>query len=166
MYGRLRARHLADPPGTAAPTGIPRMPGALVLVLVLVTVHALGTAVGGWAVLDENHSKQDHGQDLLMPMGIAWFVALCCWGLAALQVVCVVLARRRRHWVRVVLAAWLIFVTLSMVLGLTGSLAAGTPSPAVLVILGIDVAALWVVLGETARHWFSVRSPAPISPQG
>ncbi|WP_093802982.1 hypothetical protein [Streptomyces sp. Wb2n-11] len=63
-------------------------------------------------------------------------------------------------------AVWLIFVTFSAVLGFIGSLAAGTPSLAVLVISGIDVVALWVVLGETGRHWFPVRGPAPTSPRG
>ncbi|WP_141662935.1 hypothetical protein [Streptomyces sp. Wb2n-11] len=65
------------PPG---PPETARMPGPLVFVLVTVTVHALGTAFGGWAILQENLSKQEHGQDLLTPMGMAWFVALFCWG--------------------------------------------------------------------------------------
>ncbi|MDN3293006.1 hypothetical protein QWM81_02855 [Streptomyces ficellus] len=141
------------------------MTGALVFVLVIVTVHALGTAFGGWAILQENYSKQEHGQNLLMPMGMAWFVALFCWGMAALQVVCVVLARKRRPWVRVVLAVWLILVVFSTVLSFIGSLAAGTPSLAMLVVSGIDVVALWVVLGETGRRWFSVRSQAPTAPR-
>lgn len=142
------------------------MTGALVFVLVIVTAHAVGTAFGGWAILEENYSKQEHGQDLLMPMGVAWFVALFCWGVAALQAVCVALARKRRPWIRVVLAVWLIFVALSTLVGFLGSLAAGTPSLAVLVVLGIDAVALWVVCGERAGHWFSVRGPAPTSPQG
>lgn len=62
----------------ASPGGV-RMPGAVVFVLVVVAVHALGTAFGGWAVVEENRSKQEHGQDLLMPMGMAWFLALFCW---------------------------------------------------------------------------------------
>jgi cation transport ATPase len=136
------------------------MPGILVFVSVIVTVHALGTALGGWAVLEENYSKQEHGQELLMPMGLAWFVALLCWGLAALQAVCVVLARKRRPWVNAVLAVWLAFVVLSTLVGFAGSLAAGAPSLAMLVVLGIDVAALWMVLGDTARRWFSARRPA------
>ncbi|MEU0374189.1 hypothetical protein ABZ070_28830 [Streptomyces sp. NPDC006283] len=151
------------PPETSEPA---RMPGALVFVLVVVAAHALGTVFGGWAVLEENQSKQEHGQDLLVPTGVAWFVALFCWGLAALQVVCVVLARKRRTWVRVVLIVCLAFVAFSTVVGFLGSLAAGAPSLAVFVIAGIDVAALWVVCGERGRHWFSVRSPAPTSPQG
>ncbi|MGW0565552.1 hypothetical protein ACWDZ4_34415 [Streptomyces sp. NPDC003016] len=153
-------------PYSPGPPETARMPGTLVLVLVIVTVHALGTAFGGWAILQENFSKQEHGQDLLMPMGMAWFVALFCWGLAALQVICVVLARKRRLWVRAVFAVWLVFVAFSTLLGFLGSLAAGAPSLAVLVISGIDGVALWVVLGETGRRWFSVRSPAPISPRG
>ncbi|MFJ7075433.1 hypothetical protein [Streptomyces sp. NPDC098781] len=132
-----------------------RMPAAVVFVLVVVAAHALGTVIGGWAVLDENHSKQEHGQELLMPMGLAWFTALFGWALAALQVHCVVLARGRRPWIRVVLAVCLVFVALSTALGFLGSLAAGTPSVAVLLIAGIDVAAGWVVLGEKGRRWFS-----------
>lgn len=142
------------------------MPGALIFVLVIVTAHALGTVFGGWAILEENQSKQEHGQDLLLPIGLAWFVALFSWGLAVLQVVCVVLARKRRFWVRVVLIVCLSFVALSTAVAFLGSLAAGVPSLAVFVIAGIDVAALWMVCGETGRHWFSVRSPAPTSPQG
>ncbi|MGW0776878.1 hypothetical protein ACWD01_25200 [Streptomyces sp. NPDC002835] len=142
------------------------MPGILVFVLVIVTVHALGTALGGWAVLEENYSKREHGQELLMPMGLAWFVALLCWGLAALQAVCVVLARKRRPWVNVVLAVWLAFVALSTLVGFAGSLAAGAPSLAMLVVLGIDVAALWMVLGDAARRWFSARRPATTPAQG
>ncbi|MBA4863077.1 hypothetical protein H1V43_17155 [Streptomyces sp. PSKA54] len=142
------------------------MPGALIFVLVVVTAHALGTVFGGWAIIEENQSKQEHGQDLLMPMGMAWFVALFCWALAALQVVCVVLARGRRTWVRVVLIVCLSFVTLGTVFGFIGSLASGAPSLAMFVIAGIDVAALWIVSGERGRHWFSVRSPAPTSLQG
>jgi hypothetical protein len=101
-----------------------------------------------------------------MPMSMAWFVALFCWGLAALQVVCVVLARKRRTWVRVVLIVCLSFVSLSTVLGFLGSLVAGAPSLPVFVIAGIDVAALWMASGEIGRHYFSVRSPAPTSLQG
>ena len=143
-----------------------RMPGVLVAVLVVVTAHALGAAFGGWAVLEENRSKQEHGQDLLLPWGLAWFTALFCWGLAALQIVCVVLARKRRAWVRVVLIVCLSFVALSTVVGFLGSLAADAPSLAMFVIAGIDVAALWMVCGETGRDYFSVRAPAPASGQG
>lgn len=149
-----------DQPGTA------RMPGALIFVLVVVAVHALGTAFGGWAVLEENQSKQEHGQELVMPMAMAWFVALFCWGLAALQVACVVLARGRRLWVRVVLIVCLAFVALGSALGSLGSLVAGAPSLPVFLIAGIDVWALWLVSGEKGRHYFSADSPAPTSPQG
>jgi cation transport ATPase len=142
------------------------MPGALIFVLVVVAAHALGTAFGGWAVIEENRSKQEHGQDLLMPMAMAWFVALLCWGLAALQAVCVVLARKRGAWVRVVLIVCLAFVSLSTAVGFLGSLVAGTPSLPVFVIAGIDVAALWMVSGHRGRRYFSVGSPAPASSQG
>jgi len=133
------------------------MSGALVFVLVVVAAHALGTAFGGWAVLEENQNKQEHGQELLLPMGMAWFVALFCWGLAALQVVCVVLARKRRPWVRVVLIVCLGFMALSTGAGFLGSLAAGVPDLAVFVIACVDVAAVWMVSGEAARRYFSVR---------
>ncbi|MEU9579214.1 hypothetical protein [Streptomyces chilikensis] len=155
-----------DQPGRAGPPGKARVPEALVLVLVLVTAHTLGTAFGGWAILEENRSKQEHGQDLLVPMGTAWFVALFCWGLAALQVACVVLARKRRSWIRVVLIVCLSFGTFSTVIGFLGSLASGAPSLAMLVIAGLDVAALWTVCGGTGRHYFSVRGPAPASARG
>lgn len=143
-----------------------RMPGVLIAVLVLVTAHALGAVFGGWAILDENQNKQDHGQDLVLPWSMAWFVALFCWALAALQVVCVVLARKRRTWVRVLLIVCLSFVALSTVFAFLGSLASGAPSLAVFVIAGLDVAALWMVSGERGRHYFSVRSPATASLQG
>ncbi|MFI2507714.1 hypothetical protein [Streptomyces sp. NPDC018972] len=143
-----------------------RMPGVLILVLVVVAAHALGTVIGGWAILEENRSKQEHGQDLLMPMGLAWFVALFSWGLAALQVVCVVLARKRRSWVRVVLIVCLSFAAFSTLIGFLGSLASGAPNLAVFVIAGLDAAALWTVCGETGRHYFSVRGPAPTSVRG
>ncbi|MEE1931333.1 hypothetical protein V1J52_24755 [Streptomyces sp. TRM 70351] len=142
------------------------MPAALVLVLVVVALHALGTAVGGWALLQENTGKQEHGQDLLMPMGMAWSVALCCWGLAVLLAVCVVRARKRRPWVRVVFAGWLGLVAFSTLLGVVGSLASGGPSLAVLVLFGVDVSALWLVLGDTVHRWFSVRGPAPTPSRG
>ncbi|MGP4084924.1 hypothetical protein [Streptomyces sp. KR55] len=142
------------------------MPGALIFVLVIVTAHALGTVVGGWAIIEENQSKQEHGQELLLPMGMAWFVALFCWALAALMVVCVVLARGRRPWVRVVLIVCLSFAAFGTVFGFIGSLASGAPSLAMFVIAGVDVAALWMVSGEKGRHYFSVRSPAPTSLQG
>ncbi|MFF8031529.1 MULTISPECIES: hypothetical protein [unclassified Streptomyces] len=142
------------------------MPGVLVFVLVVVAAHALGTVFGGWAIIEENRSKQEHGQDLLMPMSLAWFMALFCWGLAALLVVCVVLARGRRSWVRVVLIVCLSFVALSTIIAFLGSLASGAPSLAVFVIAGLDVAALWTVCGETGRHYFSVRGPAPTSARG
>ncbi|MGW3726359.1 hypothetical protein [Streptomyces sp. NPDC000851] len=153
-------------PGQPVPLEPTRMPGALIFVLVIVTAHAVGTVFGGWAIIEENQSKQEHGQELLMPMGMAWFVALFCWALAALMVACVVLARKRRTWVRVVLIVCLSFVAFGTVLGFLGSLASGAPSLAVFVIAGIDVAALWMVCGETGRHYFSVRSPAPTSLQG
>ncbi|WP_344494439.1 hypothetical protein [Streptomyces enissocaesilis] len=157
---------LVGQPGDPRPPEAARISGALVLVLVVVVAHAVGTAFGGWAILDENYGKREHGQDLIMPMGLARFVAWFCWALAALQVACVVLAGRRRPWVRVVLAVCLAFVACSTLLAFVGSLASGAPSPAVLLVFGIDGAALWVVLGETARRWFSVRGPAPTSPQG
>lgn len=152
-------------PGQAGAREPARMPGAVILVLVIVTAHALGTAFGGWAILAENQSKQDHGQDLLLPWGVAWFVALFCWGLAASQVLSVVLAHKRRPWVRVVLIVFLSFITLSVALSFVVSLAAGVPSPAGFVILGIDVAALSMIWREPARHYFSVRGPAPASPR-
>ncbi|MDG9702034.1 hypothetical protein [Streptomyces sp. DH37] len=142
------------------------MPGVLVFVLVVVAVHALGAAIGGWAVLQENHGRREHGQEPLMPMGVAWFVALFGWGTAVLQSVCVVRARKRRPWIRAVLAVWLVLVAFSTALALIGSLAAGSPGLGMLVVLGVDVAALWVVLGETARRWFSVRGPSSASARG
>ncbi|MBO8196811.1 hypothetical protein JW613_00565 [Streptomyces smyrnaeus] len=151
----------SEPPGRPAPPQRARMPGALVFVLVTVAVSALGTAYGSWTLLQENHSKQEHGQELLVPMGMAWFVALFCWGLAALEITCVVLARKRRPWVGAVLAGCLIFVVLATVVGFLGSLVAGAPNLAVLLVLGIDLVAVWVALGETARRWFSVRPPLP-----
>ncbi|MGW0732280.1 hypothetical protein [Streptomyces sp. NPDC002851] len=157
-----------DPRTPHEPLGPPeprRMPGTLIFVLVIVAMHALGSTFGGWAILEENQSKQDHGQDLLMPWSMAWFVALFCWGLAALQIVCVALAHKRRTWVRVVLIVCLSIVLLSTGLSFLGSLAAGAPSLAVLVVVAIDVAALWMVCGDPAHHYFSVRGPAPTSPQ-
>ncbi|MFC8090489.1 hypothetical protein [Streptomyces sp. NPDC057301] len=149
----------------ASPGGV-RMPGAVIFVLVVVAVHALGTAFGGWAVVEENRSKQEHGQDLLMPMGMAWFLALFCWGLAALLIACVVLARKRRGWVRVVLIVCLSFVALSTAVAFLGSLASGAPNLATFVVAGIDVAALWMVSGATGRGYFSVRDQAPTWHQG
>ncbi|MFK4221390.1 hypothetical protein [Streptomyces sp. NPDC020880] len=143
-----------------------RLSGSLVFVLVVVAVHAVGTALGGWVVLDENYSKQEHGQDLIMPMDMAWFVALLCWGLAVLQATCVALTGRRRPWTRSVLAVCLAFVACSTLIGFLGSLVSGAPSLPVLLIFGIDAAALWVMFGTTAHRWFSVRGPAPTSPRG
>ncbi|MEV6172569.1 hypothetical protein AB0L99_30705 [Streptomyces sp. NPDC051954] len=154
-----------QPEQSGAP-GTVRMPGALVFVLVIVAAHALGTVIGGWVVIDENQNKQEHGQDLLMPMSMAWFVALFCWGLAALQIVCVVLARRRRSWIRVVLIVCLSLLALGTVFGFLGSLTSGAPNLAVFVIAGIDVAALWMVSGEQGRHYFAVRNPTSTSSQG
>jgi len=151
--------------GPAAPRGV-RMPGAVIFVLVVVAVHALGTAFGGWAVLEENRNKQEHGQDLLMPMGMAWFLALFCWGLAALLAACVVLARGRRGWVRVVLIVCLSFVAVSTAFAFLGSLTSGAPNLATFVVAGIDVAALWMVSGATGRGYFSVRNPASPYIQG
>lgn len=153
-------------PYPLGPPGAARMPWAIIFVLVIVTVNALGAALGGWAILQENYSKQEHSQDLLMPMGAAWFVALFCSGMAALQVVCVVLARRRRPWVNVVLVVWLIFVALSAVVGFLGSLVSEVPNLAMLVVFGIDVAALWMALGNSAAYWFSAPGPAPTARQG
>lgn len=141
-----------------------RMPWALVFVLVVASVHALGSVLGGWAILEENQSQREHGQDLLMPMGMAWFVALFCWGLAVLQAVCVVLARKRRSWVRVVLIVCLSLATLGTVLAFLGSLTAGAPSLVAFVVACADVAALWMVSGGTGSQFFSVRGPAPTAP--
>ncbi|MDG9712238.1 hypothetical protein [Streptomyces sp. DH10] len=138
-----------------------RMPKSLIFVLVLAGAHALGNVFGGWAVIDENQSKLDHGQDLLMPMALAWFLALFCWGLAALQVVGVALARGRRLWVRVVLIVCLSFAALGMVLASVGSLAGGAPSLPAFLVAFADLAALWTVSGETGRRYFSVRAPDP-----
>ncbi|GAA2588813.1 hypothetical protein GCM10011428_72030 [Streptomyces violaceus] len=137
-----------------------RMPGAVILALVMVCGHALGYVFGGWALIDENRSKLEHGQDLLMPMAMAWCVALFLWGVAALQVACVVLARKRRYWVRVVLIVCLSFVALSMIVAFLGSLVGGVPSLPAFVIAGLDVAALWMVSGPSGHDYFSARGPA------
>lgn len=141
------------------------MPGVIVFVLVIVAVHAVGTALGGLVLLQENYSKREHGQDLLMPMDAAWFAALFCWALAALQAVCVVLARKRRPWVGVVLAISLIFAALGTVVGFLGSLAAEAPSLTLLVVFAVDVVAVCLVLGETSGRWFSVRRTASTAHQ-
>lgn len=153
-----------EQPGAA---GRPRMPRALVAVLVLVVVHALGSGLGGWAVLEENENKREHGQELLMPTGMAWAVALISVGLAVLQIVCVVLARGRRLWVRAALAPCLALVALAMLFSLLSSMGSEEPSLAAFLLLVADVAALWVLLGETGRHWFSVPgTPRPPGPHG
>ncbi|NEY32583.1 hypothetical protein GTU99_10330 [Streptomyces sp. PRKS01-65] len=135
------------------------MPKSLIGILVLVCVHALGAALGGWTVIDENQRKQDHGQDLLMPMATAWLLALFCYGLAALHLICVVLARGRRPWVRVALIVCLSVAALGMVLTFLGSLTAGAPSLPAFLFACLDVAAVWTVSGETGRRYFSVRAP-------
>ncbi|GGZ90588.1 hypothetical protein [Streptomyces bluensis] len=157
---------MQSPPNPNAATETVRMPKALVLVLVLVAVHALGAVFGGWAVIEENQNRQEHGQDLMLPWALAWFTALFCWGLAALLLGCVVLARGRRSWIRVVLIVCLSFMALSTVFGFLGSLASGAPSLAVFVIAGLDVAALSLVCGRTGRHYLSVRGSAPTYLQG
>lgn len=153
-------------PNPSAATGTVGMPKALVSVLVIVVAQALGTVFGGWAVIEENQNKQDHGQDLLMPWAMAWSTALFCWGLAALQLACVVLARRRRAWIRVVLIVCLSFMTLSTAFAFLGSLTSGAPNLAAFLIAGFDVAALKVVCGRTGRHHFAVRNSAPTYVQG
>ncbi|GGX14260.1 hypothetical protein [Streptomyces lomondensis] len=141
-----------------------RMPRILICVLALVALHALGSAFGGWAILEENRSKQEHGQDLLMPMGMAWFMALIIWGLAALQVACVVLARKRRAWVRVVLIVCLSLASVGTTFAFIGSLTTGAPSLAAFLLACFDIAAVWTVSGETGRAYFSVRAPAHPAP--
>ncbi|MFJ8592339.1 hypothetical protein [Streptomyces sp. NPDC093598] len=140
-----------------------RMPKSLIWILVLVSAHALGTFFGGWAIIDENRSKLDHGQDPLMPMALAWLLALFCCGLAALQVTCVVLARGRRSWVRVALIVCLSIAALGMVFAALGSLTAGAPSLPAFLFAFADLAALWTVCGETGRRYFSVRAEVRIS---
>lgn len=142
------------------------MGGALAFALVAVAVHALGTALGGWAFLDENYSKQEHGQDLIAPMGVAWFTALFCWAPAGLQIACVVLVRNRRPWTRVALAVPMVFVAVSTAFTFLLSLTTGTPAMAAFVIFAVDVAALWALFGENGRRWFSVRGTEPASPRG
>ncbi|MEW2402515.1 hypothetical protein [Streptomyces sp. NPDC046862] len=151
------------PPVTSGPPGTVRMPRPVMLVLVLLTLHGLGYVFGGWAIIDETRSRQEHGQDPHMPMAMTWFVALFCWGLAALQAACVVRARRRRTWIRVVLIVCLSLVSLSMVFAFIGSLASDAPSLAAFLVAGFDIAALWMVSGETGRAYFSVRGPASAS---
>lgn len=134
-----------------------KMPGALIFVLVVAAGHAVGCVFGGWAVIAENRNKQDHGQDLIMSWGLAWFVALLCWGLAAMLIACAVLAHRRHSWVRVVLIVCLGLVTLAMLFALLGSLAGGAPNPGVLLIAVVDGAALWTVSGGSGRSYFAAR---------
>ncbi|MFC9506259.1 hypothetical protein [Streptomyces sp. NPDC057002] len=137
------------------------MPKSLIWILVLVCVHGIGTFFGGWAVIDENQSKLDHGQDPLMPMAMAWLLALFCCGLAALNITCAVLARGRRYWVRVALIVCLSLAALGMVFAFLGSLTAGAPSHPAFLVACADLAALWTVSGETGRQYFSVRAAAP-----
>lgn len=134
-----------------------KTPGALIFVLVVAAGHAVGCVFGGWAVIAENRNKQDHGQDLIMSWGLAWFVALLCWGLAAMLIACAVLAHRRHTWVRVVLIVCLGFVTLAMLLAILGSLAGGAPNLAALLIAVVDGAALWIVSGGSGRSYFTAR---------
>jgi hypothetical protein len=153
-----------NPPGTPVMPGSPgavRMPRVVVLVLALVIFHALGNVLGGWTFIEENRSRQEHGQDLLLPTALAWLMALFCWGLAALQIACAVLARRRRTWIRVALIVCLSVLSLGVVFAFIVSMAAGAPSLAGFVLAGFDIAALWTVSGETGRAYFSVRGQAP-----
>jgi len=138
------------------------MPGVVVFVLVIVALHALTSALGGWALLEENYSRQEHGQEALVPIGAAWFVALICWGLAGLNAVCVVLARKRRTSVRVLITVSQSFMAFSSLLGTGVSVAAGAPSPVLLVLLLADAAALFLVCGEHSRRWFSLSGPAGV----
>ncbi|OEU90482.1 hypothetical protein DB35_04585 [Streptomyces abyssalis] len=142
------------------------MGGPLVFALVVVTVHALGIAYGGWTLLEENYNNRAHGQGAVMPMGTAWFMTLFCWVLAAVQLFCVVSARERRPWIQVTLAASMMFVVASTGLAFFGSLSTGTSGLVALVVLAVDVAALWAVLGAPGRRWFSVRGTEPASPPG
>ncbi|WP_146046238.1 hypothetical protein [Streptomyces cahuitamycinicus] len=135
-----------------------RMPKSLIFILVLVCVQAIGTFFGGWAVIDENQSKLDHGQDPLMPMAAAWFLALFCCGLAALQITCVALARGRRPWVRVALIVCLSIAALGMVFAALGSLTAGAANLPAFLFAFADLAALRTVSGETGRRYFSARA--------
>jgi hypothetical protein len=141
-----------------------RMPGAVVAVLVIVGLHAVLTLFGAWAVVDENYSKQEHGQELIMPMGAAWAVAAVSVGLAAFTLLCVVLARTRRPWIRVAFAVWLGFLVVAELLAFVVSASAGVPSTGALPVLFVDAVALWVVLGETSREWFLAPARASATP--
>ncbi|MET7637156.1 hypothetical protein [Streptomyces sp. NPDC005438] len=145
-----------DEPEPSGQLDTDRISGFLVFALVVVFLHALGNVAGGWAVLDENYSRQEHGQEPILSMSAAWLVALFCWALAALHTVLVVLARKRRSWVRTALAALMILMVFSTGLGFFASLVTGAPDPVILVILAVDVAALWALVGEAGRRWFSL----------
>lgn len=150
----------ADPQEESGTPGTARMPGVLVFALVVVALHALATLLGGWVILDDNYTGQEHNQELLMPMHVAWFFAVFCWGLGAAQILCVVRARKRSPWIRVALIVFLGFTALSSIFGFVASVLADAYSPALLVMFGIDVAALWQVCGEDGGRWFSRREPS------
>lgn len=165
------------PAAVAGPSGGPlaepvkqmkqRMPGAVVGVLVIVGLHALMTVFGAWAVVSENYSKQEHNQELIMPMGAAWGVAAVSAGLAAFTLLCVALARTRRPWIRVVFAVWLGFLMVAELLAFIVSLGFGAPNTGALPVLFIDAVGLWTVLGDTAREWFLTPArPADTPPDG
>lgn len=132
-----------------------RMPRSLVFVLLLVCVHAIGAVFGGLAIIDEVHSKLEHGQDPPMPLATARLLALFCCGLAALSITCVAMARGRRSWVRVALTVCLSIAVFGTVFTLLGSLTAGTPSLPSFLFAFADLAALRTVSGETGRRYFS-----------
>lgn len=148
-------------PNPAGPPEMSRVNGAMIFALVLVGLQMLGLVLGGWAVLAENRSRQEHGQDPLTVM--AWIVALYCWAQAALHGVCLVLARRRRPWVRVALIVCLTLMSLSALVRFLNLAAAEADTRGALLVFVLDVAALWTVCGESGDRWFSVPDQAPTS---
>lgn len=150
----------APPEAESGSPGKARMPAAIVVALVVVALRALTLLVGGWFILEENYSQQEHNQELLMPMSAAWLFAVLCGGLAAAQVYCVVRARGRRAWIRVVLIVFLSLMAFSSVVGIVVSVAAGAASPGTLAFLGADVGALSIVGGAHGRRWFSASGPS------
>lgn len=157
------------PGGTARPPAATgphreRMPGGVIFALVVVALHALGTAFSGWAVLEENRNKQDHGQELLMPMGAAWLLALLFWCLAALLAFCVALARKRHAWIRTALTVWTILSLVAIGFLILASLTEGPPGAGMLAPFVVDAVVLWHLLGQDARDWFC--GPVPSGGEG
>ncbi|MEV0613687.1 hypothetical protein AB0I81_10230 [Nonomuraea sp. NPDC050404] len=126
-----------------------RMPTSIKIALVGVWFQAVANAFGGFALLTDVQGRLDHGQEvqnLGLVQGLLYFSLI----VAAVLVVCGVLAPRRFRWVRVVV---LIIEAVAVLNALLGLVSGGAFPMLIGLLLALVIGA--ILLTDKGQDWFN-----------